>query len=434
MRRILTLLLFFLWLVPAMLVTGVRAASGEVYILRVSGTIVPVIADYIDRGIDRAESQQAAAVIIVLDTPGGLLDSTKKIVERIIDSRVPVVTYVSHWAGSAGTFITMASHVAAIAPVSRIGAASPVAIGPSGEQQISPTMERKITEDTAAWIRGIAKLRGRDEEKAELAVREGKSYDVDEAIQYRLVDFRADSLDEVISLINGREVTLGSGEKVTINTAGKLPKEIGQSQLEQFLHTISNPNIAYVLLTLAMIGLIAEFSNPGMIFPGVAGGISLLLAFYALGVLDAYWGGLLLIMLAFGLFIAELFVISQGILAAGGIASFVTGSLLLFSGRSPMFQVNPWLVALTASLVAAFFIFVISAVVRAHYRPAVTGREGLMGQKARVVTRLAPEGTVMVEGELWTATAEDGIVDPGQWVEVIQTEGLRLKVRKAQST
>jgi membrane-bound serine protease (ClpP class) len=422
-----------LWLVPAILGQEARAASDEIYVLRVDGTIVPVIADYLDRGIDEAESQDASAVVIVLNTPGGLLQPTQLIVERMIESKVPMVVYVDRWAGSAGTFMTLAAHVAAMAPASRVGAASPVSLGTGGEEQISPTMQKKITEDTAAWIRSIAKLRGRDEERAELAVREGKSYDVDEALEFRLADLKANNLEDLLSQLHGREVTLDNGEVVTISTAGKQPIEIEASLVERFLHTISDPNIASVLLTLAMIGLIAEFSNPGMIFPGVAGGISLLLAFYALGVLDANWGGILLILLAFGLFIADLFFTSGGILSGGGIASFVAGSLLLFSGRAPVFQVSPWLIALTASLIAAFFIFVVSAIIRAHQRQTTTGREGLVGQAAHAVTKLDPKGIVLVEGERWTATAEDGIVEAGERVVVSKMDRLRLTVRKAKS-
>lgn len=429
MRRLLTVLSLVLGLASVLVHPLVASAkSGDVYVLRIEGAIVPVTADYFDRGMDVAESNNAAAAIIVLDTPGGMLEPTRTIVERILNAKVPVVAYVSHWAASAGTFITIASPIAAMAPASRMGAASPVSIGPGGGQP-STTEEQKITQDTAAWARSLATLRGRNEAQAELAVTQAKSFDVEEALQYHLVDLQANTLNDLVSLINGRNVTIAGG-MVTIDTTGKYPKDVNASWIESLLQTISNPNIAYGLLVLGMIGLIAELVNPGMVFPGVIGGISLLLGLYALGVLNAYWGGVMLILLAFGLFVADVFVTGYGILTVGGLASFVIGSVLLFSGRSPMLQVSPWLIALTAALLAAFFGFVVAAAVRAHRHPPTTGREGMVGEVATTLTRLDPEGTVFVEGEHWTATSEEGIVESGQKVVVTKMEGLRLQVRR----
>jgi membrane-bound serine protease (ClpP class) len=404
------------------------ASPTTVEVLTVDGTIVPVIADYIDRGISQAEKNGAAVCIIELNTPGGLLDTTQKIVERILNAEVPVVVYVSSaggWAASAGTFITLASHIAAMAPGSRIGAATPVAMG----EEMTEEMKRKVTEDAAAWIRSIAEMRGRDPEHAELAVREGKSYTDVDALEYNLIDLRAENLESLISQINGWKVTLASGEEVIIDTTDYVPTRNEMNAIEKFLQTISDPNIAYILLTLATIGLITEISNPGMVFPGVAGGISLFLAFYSLGVLNAYWGGIALILLAVGLFIAEYFTHSFGLLTAGGVASLVMGSLILFS-ESPGIEVNRGLIAGVTAGITAFAIFVIGAIIRGQRRRKATGAEGMIGEIAIAKTPLDPTGTVLTEGELWTASSEGGRVEPGEEVIISKVEALKLWVAK----
>jgi len=339
----------------------VAAASPDVYVLRVEGTIVPAVYNYINRGISEAEERGSEVCIIELNTPGGLLDSTEKIVQRIMNAGVPVVVYVSPrggWAASAGTFITLSAHVAAMAPGTTIGAAHPVGAG--GEQIPEEQME-KITQFSAKWIETIATERGRNLTEASLAVTESKSFRTDEALEYNLIDLQADSLESLISQLNGREVALASGEAVTISTAGYEATWSEMNPVERFLQVISDPNIAYILLTLATIGLITEVSNPGMVFPGVVGGISLIMAFYSLGVLNAYWGGVLLILLALGLFIAELFITSHGALTAGGLVALVIGSLILFSHTysSPAMEVSRGLIAGVATAVACFLIFVV---------------------------------------------------------------------------
>ena len=429
MPRILRFLFPAILVVTALISAGASAATSSIAVLHVDGTIVPVIADYIDRGLDDAESDEVSVCIIELSTPGGLMDTTQDIVDRILDAKVPVVVYVSRWAGSAGTFITIAAHVAAMAPASRIGAAHPVAMGTSGEQ-IPEAMEEKITEDAAAWIRSIAEMRGRNPEYAEMAVRQSKSYSAEEALEYNLIDIKADNLPDLIAELDGRKVTLSSGEEITIRTAGHIVNPIEMSGIERILHTISDPNIAYILLSLGMLGLMAELFNPGMIFPGVAGGISLLLAFYSLGVLDAFWGGIILILLAFGLFIAEMFTPTFGLLTAGGVVSLTIGSIILFSGRSPLFTVDPWVIAGVVVAVTVFSALVIYAVVRAHRHQATTGREGLVGEVAVARTALNPEGTIFLQGELWKATAEGDKVEAGEEVIVTKVEGLKLTVTK----
>jgi membrane-bound serine protease (ClpP class) len=405
------------------------ASPTTVEVLTVDGTIVPVIADYIDRGISQAEKDGATVCIIELDTPGGLLDSTDKIVKRIMNAAVPIVVYVSPkgaWAASAGTFITLSAHIAAMTPGTVIGAAHPVS---GGGQEIPADEMQKIVEFSAKWMKTIAEERGRNMEQAELAVTESKSFTDVAALEYNLINLRADSLESLISQINGWKVTLASGEEVVIDTTNYGSTRNEMNAIEKFLQTISDPNIAYILLTLATIGLITEISNPGMVFPGVAGGISLLLAFYSLGVLNAYWGGIALILLAMGLFIAEYFTHSFGLLTAGGITSLVIGSLILFS-ESPGIEVNKGLIAGVTVGITAFAVFVIGAIIRGQRRRKVTGAEGMIGEIAIAKTPLDPTGTVLAQGELWAAAAEGGRVAPGEEVIITKVEALKLWVAK----
>ena len=409
---------------------GIIGASGPtIEILHVEGIIVPVVADYIDRGITHAEEQNAVACIIELNTPGGLLDSTEKIVRTIMNADVPVVVYVSPksaWAASAGTFITLSGHVAAMTPGTTIGAAHPVS---GGGQEIPEDQMKKIVEFSAKWMKTIAEERGRNMEEAELAVTESKSFTDVDALEKNLIDLRAESLGELISEIDGRKVVLAGGREVTIDTTGYETARNEMNAIERFLQIISDPNIAYILFTLATIGLITEVSNPGMIFPGVVGGISLLLAFYSLGVLQAYPGGIALILLGVGLLVAEYFTTSFGLLTAGGIAALVIGSLILFS-HSPGIEVNRGLIAGVTAGVAAFGIFVLGAIIRGQKRRKVTGAEGMVGRTAIAKSPLAPTGTVLVQGELWTATTEKDRIAPGEEVIITKVEELKLWVRK----
>jgi membrane-bound serine protease (ClpP class) len=425
---------FIAWLVMP-LVAGLGgsllAAAGPttVEILTVDGTIVPVIADYIDRGISQAEEHGASVCVIELDTPGGLLDSTEKIVQKIMNAQVPIVVYVSPkgaWAASAGTFITLSAHIAAMTPGTTIGAAHPVS---AGGEEIPEDQMKKIVEFSAKWMRSIAEERGRNMEEAELAVTESKSFTDVDALENNLVDLRAENLADLISQINGWNVTLAGGQEVILDTTNYGSTRNEMNAVEKFLQTISDPNIAYILFTLATIGLITEISNPGMVFPGVAGGISLLLAFYSLGVLNAYWGGIALILLAVGLFIAEYFTSSFGLLTAGGIISLVAGSLILFS-HSPGIEVDKRLIAGVVVGVTAFAVFVLGAIIRGQRRRKTTGAEGMIGEIAIAKSPLDPTGTVLAQGELWTATLEGGRVTPGEEVIIAKVEGLKLWVKK----
>jgi len=447
------LVLLALWLLTALSFAGAVSAqpSNEVVVLDVHGDIVPAVASYIDRGISEAENDNAAVVVIELSTPGGLLSTTEAIVDRILDAEVPVAVYVNRWAGSAGTFITLASHVAGMAPGSRIGAASPVSLD---DESISDTLQKKLNEDTAARIRSLADLRGRNQKAAEATVLEALSFTDQEALGLAplpeahqevlgldspyldppLVDIGAPDIDAFIAAMDGMTVEV-AGHEVTIDTEGYVERELGMTTLEKFLHAISDPNIAYILLTLATTGLIIELLHPGAILPGVIGAISLILAFYSLSVLEASWAGILFIALAFVMFIAEVFTTTFGILTLGGIASLVMGSLILFGGGPELFQleINWWVIAVVAIVIAAIFAFVVGAIVRSQRRRPITGREGLVGKVAVALTDLTPTGMVMVEGEHWTARTEGDRIGRGEEVVVTAVEGLKLRVsRKTQ--
>jgi membrane-bound serine protease (ClpP class) len=430
MPRIIRFLLLTGFLLVAFIATEAQAATPSIVVLRVEGTIVPVVADYIDRGVSKAEDENATVCIIELDTPGGLLDSTESIVQTIMNANVPIVVYVSPkgaWAASAGTFITLSAHIAAMTPGTTIGAAHPVS---AGEEEIPEEEMEKITEFSAKWMETIAQERGRNVEEAQLAVTESKSFTDIEALDYNLIDLRADDLDSLISQINGWKITLASGLEVTIDTTGYETSRNEMSLVESFLHAISDPNIAYILLSLAMLGIMVEIFSPGLIFPGVVGGICLLLAFYSLGMLPVNYAGVLLIVLAFGLFVAEVFTTTFGLFTAGGIVSLVLGALILFPGGSPLFRVNPWLIATMTILIASLFAFVISRVIRAHRRQASTGREELVGKTAVVKIALDPEGTVFFKGERWNAVSETGRVEPGEQAIITKVDGLKLWVTK----
>lgn len=428
--RALGLVFFLALVVGALLPLTTRAANQSIHVLRVEGTIVPVVADYIERGIEKAEDENALACIIELDTPGGLLDSTERIVQEIMNADVPVIVYVSPkgaWAASAGTFITLSAHIAAMTPGTTIGAAHPVS--GSGEE-IPEDQMQKIVEFSAKWMESIAQERGRNVEEAQLAVTESKSFTDVDALEANLIDLRANSLDELIALIDGRQVKLANGLEVTLDTSSYTATRNEMSLVEGFLHAISDPNIAYILLSIGSIGIIAEIYSPGMFFPGITGAICLLLAFYSLGVLDARWGGILLILLAFGLFIGEVLTATFGIFAAGGITALVLGSLILFPEAGSLFKVSPWLIAVVVILVAAVFAFVITRIVRAHRRQAYTGWEELVGKTALVKAALEPEGMVLIKGERWTAISEKGRVKVGEEVIITRVDGLKLYVTK----
>ena len=407
-----------------------------VQVVEVDGTITPVMAGYVDRAIERAERDGAAAVVLRLDTPGGLSSAMDDIIEDILQSEVPVVVHVAPEgarAASAGVFITYAAHVAAMAPGTRIGSASPVFLGEDSDGD--ETMTRKVTNDAVSQIKNLAQLRGRNAEWAERAVRDAANVTADEALSLDVVDLLAPDVGTLLAEINGREVRLQSGPAI-LATANARIEERGMSWMEQFLQLLADPTIAYILLSLGSLGLFLELSNPGAILPGVVGGLFLLLALYALGTIPVNWAGVLLIGFAFLLFAVDLFVPSFGTLTVGGLVSFVLGSYLLVAeGAPPGYEVSPAVIWTTTALLLGFFLFLGAAVLRARLRRPATGREGLRGHVGTVRRPLAPDGFVFLDGELWHATAVDlpagAEVPVGTPVAVVAVDGLRLRVRPA---
>ena len=427
------LLLGILTAASVSIATETQAANPKIDVLQVEGVINPVVANYINRGINQSEEDNALACIIQLDTPGGLDTSMRDIVKDIVDAEVPVVVYVSPAgarAASAGVFITMAAHIAAMAPNTNIGAAHPVAIGTEGEAAMSEEMEEKVVNDAAAYIRSIADAHGRNIQWAEKAVRESVSATEQEALELNVIDMIASDLDSLIPQLDGRQVTMIDGNIITINTKGATTNQNPMSTIENFLLSITDPNIAVVLLSLAILGISVEIFNPGLIFPGVFGGICAFLASYSLGFLPVNYAGIALIGLAGGLFIAEFFTASFGIFTAGGITSLVIGLLILFSGRPTLFQPDPWVIPTIAAAIGSLTGFIIYRVVRTHRRQVTTGREELVGKAAIVRKALEPEGTIFHKGELWTAILDKGQAKPGEEVIITKSDGLRLHVTK----
>ena len=422
----LAILLGLLVLVAA--ACGPGGEPGAVHILTTDGDVNPVMERYIDRGIDNAEDNEASAVVIRIDTPGGLSTSMEGIVQRILAADVPVIVYV--WppggrAASAGTFITMAAHVAAMAPSTRIGAAHPVG---AGGEDIEGNLGDKVTNDAVALIKSIAHERGRNEQWAEDAVRKSVSIYQDEAVRINVVDLVADDLPSLLAAVDGRTVQLPQGETV-LHTKNAPLVYNDMNAVENFLDLISDPNITFLLLGLGSLALLYEFMAPGHIFPGVFGAIALIIAFFSLSVLPFNWAGLALILVAFVLFILELFVTSGGILGIGGVVALILGGLLLTNGNPPEFQVSKWLIYGLAAGIGAFFLFVVTSIIRVRRMPAVVTTT-LVGRQAVARSPLDPTGMVFLEGEYWSATVEEGRVEPGERVVVTGMHGLRLTVSK----
>ena len=427
-----------LMLAGTLLVLGAVAACapsiderGAVHVLTYDGTVDPVMKGYIDRGIDEAERTDARAVVLRLDTPGGLVSSMEDIVKRINSSEVPVIVYI--WpsgghAASAGTFITYAGHVAAMAPDTRIGAASPVG---SGGEELDDTLKDKATNDLVALITGLAEARGRNAEWAEDAVRHAIAANSREAVELHVVDFEANTLDSVLQQAEGRTVAVGEEHReVTLRLVNAPVVENNRTFVERFLALISDPNIAFLLLSLGALALLIEILHPGLVAPGVFGAIALVLAFFSLGTLPTNWAAVALIVLAFTLFVAEVFVSGFGALGIGGAVALIMGGLLLTTTNNPQFQVNRWLIFSIAGFMAVFFIMVMGAVLRTRRLPAYMGAQTLVGRPAVARSALDPEGFVFLEGGRWRATAEGGPVAEGERVRITHVKGLRLTVRR----
>ncbi|HAR99309.1 MAG TPA: serine protease [Syntrophus sp. (in: bacteria)] len=397
-------------------------------VIRVDAAITPPVAQYILQSLGEATRTHRDGLVIQLDTPGGLDLAMRDIVKGILGADIPVIVYVSPAgarAASAGMMITVAAHVAAMTPGTNIGAAHPVGIGLGGG--MDKIMQAKVENDAVAYIRGIAEGRGRNPDWVERAVRKSASVSAEEALKLGVIDAVAPDLAHLLAQIDGKAVTLVSGKRV-LKTRGAVTVERKMGVRQGILTVLADPNIAYILLLIGLAGLYFEFSHPGAILPGVMGGISLILAFFALQTLPVNYAGVLLILFGIILFIAEVKVMSHGILTVGGIVSLVMGSLILFDSPEPALRVSFQVMIPTLVVISLFFVAVIGLVVKAHRGRRYTGAEGMAGLEGRAVTEVGPEaGTVLVKGEYWQARSDEPIA-PDRKIRVIRVDGLRLHV------
>jgi membrane-bound serine protease (ClpP class) len=454
----------------AMLTEVGAAAASTVAVLHIDGPIGPATADYVERSFDKAVGEAADVIVLRMDTPGGLADSMRLIIQSILAAPVPIVGYVAPsgaHAASAGTYILYACQIAAMAPGTNLGAATPIQIGgdfspggsptstqvqePGGEttepdadqpkpdadqtepdaEQPEPTkphagLEDKMVNDAVAYIRSLAQLRGRNAEWAEKAVREAASLSASEALDAHVIDLMARDLDDLLAKIDGRTVEVAGGED-TIDTADPVVVTLEPDWRTELLALITNPNVAYILMLIGIYGIIFEFYNPGIVFPGVTGVISLLLALYAFQVLPVNYAGLALIVLGIALMVGEMLAPSFGALGVGGVVAFVVGSIMLMDTDAPGFGIS-WQVVGGVSLAAASSLMLLMWMfARSQRRPVVTGEEHMIGSRARVVDWQGQEGRVHVHGEIWRARGPAGLL-PGQDVEVSAIEGLTVEV------
>ncbi len=399
-------------------------------LIRVDGAISPASAEYIVNSVESAEKEHVSALVIEMNTPGGLLESTRRIVQSILSSSVPVVVYIypaGSRAGSAGVFITLAANIAAMAPGTNIGAAHPVGGGIGSDT--TSVMSEKITNDAAAFVRAIAQKRHRNAVWAEDAVRHSISNSESEALKQGVIDLVSPNLDSLLKQIDGRQVETSTG-MVTLKTADAKVQYVPMNWREKFLGVISDPNITYILMMIGIFGIMFELFNPGSIFPGVVGAISLILAFYAFQTLPVNYAGLALILLAVILFIAEIKIVSHGLLAIGGVISMFLGSLMLISSPFELVSISLTLIITTVVVATVFFLWVVGLGLRAQQRKPTTGVKGMLGETGKVVAAIKPgtTGQVIVHGEIWKATA-DRTLKEGEEIVVESFENWTLKVK-----
>lgn len=414
------------------LLTQAIGNTSKIYVIKIDGAINPATADYIHTGIKQAEENRAECLIIQLNTPGGLLKSTRVIVSDLLESRIPIVVYVSPGgaqAASAGVFVTMAAHIAVMAPGTNIGAAHPVSL----EGQQDSIMMEKATNDAAAFIRTISEKRHRNVKWAEDAVRKSLSITETEALKERVIDTIATNINDLVEKIDGKKVETVDGVK-TLATKNAEIVTIDMTFQQEILGILSDPNIAYILFMLGIYGLLFELYNPGSILPGIVGVISLILAFYSLHTLPINYAGLGLIIFAIILFLLEIKVVSHGLLAIGGTISLILGSLMLINTESTLEFVELSLPVILSVVIFTllFFLVAIGLGIKAQMRKPTTGWEGLVGEQGEAISDLNPEGRVHVHGESWSAESVDGKIRKGTKITVTQVSNLKVKVKKAE--
>ena len=413
-----------------MLVTAVTVCHAErttIRLLEIDGPINPATAFYVGRNLQESAQNREALVLVEMDTPGGLDSSMREIVKNIFSSQVPVVAYVSpsgSRAASAGAIITLAADYCAMAPGTSIGAAHPVTIGDKPDA----VMQEKILNDMLAYVEGIAVKRGRNVEIVRQMVSKSLSLSAEKALEGKVVDFVAGSRTELVSMLNGKTIQRISGT-YTLDLSGAKIALHEMTTREKILDVIGDPNIAYLLMMLGFIGLFFELSNPGVILPGVIGAISLILAFFAFQTLPVNYAGVLLILLALILFIAEIKIVSHGMLTVGGVIAMTFGSLLLFDTPEPYVKVSLSIILTTVFLVTGFAVFVIKKAVAVHRIKPVSGKEGLVGEKGFADSDIMPEGKVIIRGEYWDAWS-DNPISHGEKITVVSVEDMKVKVEK----
>lgn len=409
-----------------LILTDSRAYAGEIVVASYEGVINPVAAEYLHDALASAQSSGAQALILKLDTPGGLDTSMRLIVKDMTSSPLPVIVFVAPSGGraaSAGVFITMAAHVAVMAPGTNIGAAHPVAMG-GGE--MDKTMKEKVENDSVAYIKSIAEQHGRNASWAEDAVRKSVSVTEQEALKLKIVDLVAEDIPALLKQLNGRKIAVPNGS-ITLTTEAAIIREFPMGTRLELLKALSDPNIAYLLMTIGTIGILAELYNPGAILPGVVGAISLILAFYSLQSLPINYAGVLLLILGIVFFILEATVTSYGLLAIGGVVSMTFGSLMLIKSDAEFFQISWAVIVPVVITTAAVSLFIVGMGVRAMRRPPQTGSEGMIGSIGIAKTALRPDGKLAIHGELWDAVS-DAPTEPGTSAKVLRVEGLTLHV------
>jgi len=400
-------------------------------VITVNSAITPPIAKYILENIELSAKGGADGLIILLDTPGGLDLAMRDIAKSILNAPIPVIVYVypsGARAASAGVIITVSAHIAAMAPGTNIGAAHPVAIGIGGA--MDKTMAKKVENDAAAYVRGIAAQRGRNADWVERAVRKSESITAEDALRSRVIDFVATDVKNLLEQMDKKTVLLSSGKvKLVLKTKGAIVNEKKMSLRHKILATLSDPNIAYILMLVGLAGIYFEFTNPGAILPGVIGGISLILAFFAMQTLPVNFAGVLLILFGVLLFIAEIKVISHGLLTVGGIISLFLGSLMLFNSPDPALRVSFKVLIPSVAIISLFFAAVIALVVKAQMQIQYTGSEGMAGEEGEAVTDVHDDGRVFIKGEHWHAFS-DKKIEKGKKIRVVKVEGLKLKIEE----